>query len=139
MQFPTPLPVDLLSRMASQTFVPPATETAHTGDSSPFKRLEKLIKEHKHVSEIENTIIDLSNLSAQIASQIVYRKCQIQLYGEMKDVYGFHGYEGFYIIKNSLPIWLQIEMAHLALVDCPEPPNTTSLGPTEVDKSIFLF
>jgi hypothetical protein len=109
------------------SFVP----SALSGDS-PFKRLEKLIKEHKHVSEVENTIIDLSNLSSGIASHIVYHKCQISLYGEVKDVYGFHGYEGFYVIKNSLPLWLQIEMAHLALADCPQPPNTTSLGLVEV-------
>jgi hypothetical protein len=107
---------------------------ASTEESSSFKKLEKLIKEYKHVSEVEGSLIDLSNIHSNF-STIVYKICEVMIFNERKEIFGFHGYEGFYVIRNSLPLWLQIEMAYLALAQCPEPPNTTSLGLTEVRKS----
>jgi hypothetical protein len=101
-----------------------------SAEVSSFKKLEKLIKESKHVSEIGSSLVDLSSIRHNC---VAYKICDMMIFNEMKEIYGFRGYDGFYVIRNSLPLWLQIEMAHLALADCPEPPNTTSLGLTEVD------
>lgn len=110
-----------------------------------FKLLEKQVKECKHISDISNLIIDLSKYENNLNSSssltlnstltsnsslysIVNEKCSISLFGEEKKVYSFQGYDGLFVIKNSLPLWAQIEMSYLALSECPESPNTTSLG-----------
>ena len=78
------------------------------------------------------TADSLDNLTNNNSHLIAYKKSSLLLFQEEKELFGFHGYEGLYLIRNALPNWLQVELAYLALAECPEPPNTTSLGLVEV-------
>lgn len=54
---------------------------------------------------------------------------QVHLFGQMRQVYGVEGYDGFHVIANALPRRTQLELVHQALAKYPEKPNRTNLDP----------
>ena len=89
----------------------------------PYKAVEKRHKYYKSLDEASDVI----TFDDPARFPNVYCHSTADMFGRERNIYGVNGYEGFYVIPDALPQYLQLEVAHFALDSCPEPPNSTNL------------